>query len=336
MSTTVTLRSSDGDEVTKEVRIAPMSRTSDWIIWKPRSSGDFTLTLDVPKHSDEVIVDNNRLTAPIAIREEKLRVLVVESYPRWEYRYLRNALSRDPGVDVSCLLFHPGLTKVGGGNKDYIKQFPAGLDELSKYDVVFLGDVGVGDGQLTAEQCRLIKGLVEFQASGLVFMPGMQGRQFSLLDTELGDLCPVVLDPAQPGGWGSRTPNHFELTETGRASLLTKLADTQDDNVEVWEGLPGFQWYAPVLRAKAGSEVLAVHKDAGNEFGRLPLAGHANLRRRQGAVHGHRRRLAVAQGGRGQVSLSLLGPGRAVDGLSAKHGQGRDHAAVLRARPAAG
>ncbi len=100
-------------------------------------------------------------------------MLVVESYPRWEYRYLRNALSRDPGVELSCLLFHPGLTKAGGGNKDYIKQFPAGLDELSKFDVVFLGDVGVDDGQLTAEQCRLLKGLVEHQASGLVFMPGL-------------------------------------------------------------------------------------------------------------------------------------------------------------------
>ena len=66
----------------------------------------------------------------------------------------------------------------------------------------------------------------------------------SLLDTELGDLCPVVLDRSQPGGWGSRTPSHFELTELGRRSLLTKLADTQDDNIEVWEGLPGFQWYA--------------------------------------------------------------------------------------------
>jgi hypothetical protein len=270
-STTVRLRTSDGDEVTKDLRIAPMGRTSDTLTWKPKSTGDFTLTLDVPKHTDETLVDNNKITAPIAIREEKLRVLVVESYPRWEYRYLRNALSRDPGIDVSCLLFHPGLSKGGGGNKDYIKQFPDGLDELSKYDVVFLGDVGVEDGQLTPEQCRLLKGLVEHQASGLVFMPGWQGRQLSLLETELGDLCPVVLDPSQPGGWGSRTPSHFELTETGRRSLLTKLADTQDDNAEVWEGLPGFQWYAPVLRAKAGAEVLCVHKDASNEYGRLPL-----------------------------------------------------------------
>jgi len=269
--TTVTLKTSDGEEVTEEVRIAPMGRTSGSVLWKPVKIGDVTLTLTVPKHPDETLTDNNQLTAPIAIREEKLRVLVVESLPRWEYRYLRNALSRDPGVEVTCLLFHPGLSKVGGGNKDYIKQFPAGLDELSKFDVVFLGDVGVDGGQLTPEQCRLLKGLVEHQASGLVFMPGWQGRQFSLLDTGLGDLFPVVMDESQPGGWGSRTPGHFELTELGRRSLLTNLADTQDDNLQIWEDLPGFQWYAPVVRAKGGSEVLAVHKDMTNQHGRLPL-----------------------------------------------------------------
>jgi hypothetical protein len=270
-STTVTLRTSDGDDVAKEVRVLAMSRTNDWLVWKPKVTGDFTLTLTVPRHGEETLVENNKLTAPISIRDEKLRVLVVESYPRWEYRYLRNALSRDPGVELSCLLFHPGLSKPGGGNKDYIKQFPAGKDELSKFDVVFLGDVGVEDGQLTEEQCRLLKGLVEHQASGLVFIPGWQGRELSLMGTELGDLCPVLLDAGQPGGWGSRIANHFELTESGRRSLLTKLADTQDDNAEVWEGLPGFQWYAPAVRAKAGSDVLCVHKDAANEYGRLPL-----------------------------------------------------------------
>jgi hypothetical protein len=270
-ATTVTLKTSDGEEVTEEVHIAPMGRTSGSLLWKPVKIGDVTLTLTVPKHPEETLTDNNQLTAPITIRQEKLHVLVVESLPRWEYRYLRNALSRDPGVDVNCLLFHPGLSKVGGGNKDYIKQFPAGLDELSKFDVVFLGDVGVDGGQLTAEQCRLLKGLVEHQASGLVFMPGWQGRQFSLLDTALGDLFPVVMDESQPGGWGSRTPGHFELTELGRRSLLTNLADTQEDNLEVWEDLPGFQWYAPVVRAKGGSEVLTVHKDMTNQHGRLPL-----------------------------------------------------------------
>ena len=269
---TVTLRASDGQTETKEVRIAAMSRTSDAIVWKPSEIGQFSLELEVPQNSAEIITDNNQLTAPIAIRQEQLKVLVIESYPRWEYRYLRNALSRDAGVEVSCLLFHPGLSKVGGGNKDYIPSFPAGLDELSQFDVVFLGDVGVEDGQLTAEQCRLLKGLVEQQASGLVLMPGWQGRQFTLLETELKDLYPVELNATQTGGWGSRTPNHFELTELGRRSLLTKLADTQGrEHASLGEPARLSMVRTGLLRSKPGAEVLCVHKDVTNQYGRLPL-----------------------------------------------------------------
>lgn len=269
--TTVTLHTSDGETVAKEIRIAAMGRTNQFIEWKPQSIGDYTVTMRVAPHADETLPDNNELAAPIAIRQEQLRVLLVESQPRWEYRYLRNALSRDPGVQLACLLFHPSLSKVGGGSSDYIKEFPSGLDQLGQYDVIFLGDVGIGEGQLTAEQCRLLRGVVEHQASGLVLMPGMYGRQLTFLDSDLDDLFPVVLDSAQPNGWGSRTPSQFALTETGRRSLLTRLADAQEENLEVWDGLPGFQWYAPVLRARAGSEVLCVHKDVANQYGRLPL-----------------------------------------------------------------
>lgn len=268
---TVRLTISGGKTIDQRVLISAMGRTSDAILWKPEEDGDYTLSLDLPTHPDERIRSNNTRETPIAIREEKLRVLVVESLPRWEYRYLRNALSRDPGVEVSCLLFHPGLSKVGGGNRDYIPAFPDGLDQLLEYDVVFLGDVGLGEKQLSEEQCRLLKGLVEQQASGLVFMPGMKGNMLSLVDSPLAELLPVVFDSAQPTGWGSRTPNHFALTELGRRSLLTKLADTQDRNMQVWEDLPGFQWHAPVTRAKAGTDTLAVHQESSNNFGRIPL-----------------------------------------------------------------
>ncbi len=107
-SAVVTMTSTDGSKVTREIRIAAMGRTTDAVLWKPENVGDYTLTLSIPPHGEERITDNNERLAPIAVREEKLKVLVVESLPRWEYRYLRNALSRDPGVEVSCLLFHPG------------------------------------------------------------------------------------------------------------------------------------------------------------------------------------------------------------------------------------
>ena len=199
-------------------------------------------------------------------------MLVVESYPRWEYRYLRNALSRDPGVEVSCLLFHPGLEQSRRRQQGLHQgSFPAGLDELSKFDVVFLGDVGLEDGQLTPNNAGCCEGLVEHQASGLVFMPGWQGRQFSLLETPLGRPLPGGARRGTAGRLGFATPSHFELTELGAAACSPSWPTRRTNNVEVWEDLPGFQWYAPVVRAKAGSEVLCVHKDATNEYGRLPL-----------------------------------------------------------------
>ena len=267
----VVVETSDGQTFSKQVRLASMGKTTDVISWTPAAVGDFTVTVRVPPQPGELLPDNNTRTTPVSIRQEKLRVLVVESMPRWEYRYLRNALSRDPGVELSCLLFQPGLSKVGGGNKDSIKQFPGSLDELSAFDVVFLGDVGLADGQLTEEDCRLLKGLVEYQASGLVFMPGWLGNEMSLADSPLGDLLPVVLDAARPEGAGTPLPGRFALTDKGRTSLLTRLADSAEENVVVWESLPGFQWYGPVLRAKAGSEVLAVHDDVANDYGRIPL-----------------------------------------------------------------
>ena len=267
----VELKDSDGTIIKQSVRVGAMGRTSDAMLWKPATTGDYTVSLSIAPHPDERNRDNNQKETPISIREEKLKVLVIESYPRWEYRYLRNALSRDPGVEVSCLLFHPNLTKVGGGNRDYIRVFPETLEALAQFDVIFLGDVGVEPRQLTEEQCRLLKGLVEQQASGLVFMPGVKGYSQSLVDSPLGPLLPVVMDAAQPTGVGSSTPSHFALTELGRKSLLTKLADTGEDNLQVWENLPGFQWHAPIIRAKAGTDILAVHQESSNEYGRIPL-----------------------------------------------------------------
>jgi hypothetical protein len=270
VNATLTLTPSSGEPVRTQVTIPANGQAADTIQWTPHEKGEFELTVSLPVDQDEAVAENNARVVPISIREEELRVLVVESQPRWEYRYIRNALERDPGVQVSCLLYHPGLNKPGGG-KGYLSTFPKTLEELAGYDVIFIGDIGVEAGQLTQENCRLIKAVVQSHASGLVWMPGMRGAQLSLMETELEELYPVVLDPTQPRGWGSRVPAQMELTETGRRSLLTQLENADDANAELWATLPGFQWYAAIIRARAGSEVLATHKTQSTPYGRLPL-----------------------------------------------------------------
>jgi hypothetical protein len=267
--TIVRLRDDTGREKTKEIVLAPGVPTYDAILWRIEKEGSATLELSVPVADGERIESNNARKFTLAGRPESIKVLVIETLPRWEYRYLRNALSRDPGVDLSCLLFHPQLGK--GAGPDYIQDFPTKPEELSKYDVIFIGDVGVAPDQLTKEQCELLRGLVENQASGIVFMPGPQGNQFSLLDTALGDLIPVIYDDTAKGGVNDPVASPLSLTGEGRTSLLTMLADSEEANPDVWRSLPGFHWHAPVLKSKGGTEVLAVHANRRGRFGPIPL-----------------------------------------------------------------
>ncbi|MCH2202049.1 MAG: VWA domain-containing protein [Fuerstiella sp.] len=265
----VSVNGTGTDVVEKTVRVSGMGQLNDTVEWKPEKTGDYELTVSIPVIAEETIAENNEVNLPINIRNEALQVLIVESYPRWEYRYLRNALERDPGVQVNCLLFHPGLDGVGGG-RGYLKQFP-GDTELFKYDVVFLGDVGVSTNQLTQEDCENIRQLVRSHAGGLVFLPGFRGQQKTLLTTELNELYPVVPDVTQPQGVGIMEPARFSLTESGRRSLLTRLEADNERNEEIWRSLPGFQWYAATARARIGTDVLVTHDSESTRFGRIPL-----------------------------------------------------------------
>jgi hypothetical protein len=267
--TVVRLRDDAGRVHTKDIVLPPNSETYDSILWRIEKEGSSTLELSVPVSDGELVATNNSRKFTIAGRPEKIRVLVIESLPRWEYRFLHNALSRDPGVEVSCLLFHPELGP--GGGRNYIEKFPEKREDLAKYDVIFLGDVGMKNGQLTKEQCALIRGLVENQASGVIFMPGPQGNQMSLLDTELSDLIPVILDEDKPTGFSESIAAPLTLTTEGRGSLLTMLGNNEQENPEIWRRLPGFYWHAPVIKAKGGSEVLAVHGNRRGKYGPVPL-----------------------------------------------------------------
>jgi hypothetical protein len=267
--TVIRMRDDKGNEQSKNIVIPPNAETYDSLLWRIRKEGASTLELSLPVHERERIATNNTRKFSIAGRPEKIRVLVVESLPRWEYRFLRNALSRDPGVELSCLLFHPTLGP--GGGPHYISSFPSKPEDLAPYDVIFLGDVGIGNEQLTKEQCTLIRGLVENQASGVVFLPGSRGNQFSLLDTDLADLMPVVLDDTQRNGIRDPLAAPLTLTSEGRSSLLTLLGENEEENPEIWRQLPGFQWHAAVIKAKAGAEVLAVHGNSRSKFGAAPL-----------------------------------------------------------------
>lgn len=271
ITTQITLRSpADGTEKTIPLHIPAHGEASDSIIWKIPDRENNRLELSVPVQPGELLEPNNNYTFTLSGRDEAINVLVIDTLPRWEYRFIRNALHRDPGVHVNTLLLHPGLDIPGEG-PGYLTRFPESLEDLSRYDVVFVGDVGLGGKGLSSHQASLLKGLVANQAGGLVLLPGHQGNQFQLLDSDLGALFPVTFERGMPQGTTSSEVMSLALTREGNRSLLTLLSDHEEENDLIWRNLPGFNWYAPVQRAKAGTQVLAVHATRKNRFGRIPL-----------------------------------------------------------------
>jgi uncharacterized membrane protein len=269
VKTTVTITDNLGESAKKDITIPAQGDVEDSILWSPREVGHVRAKVELPVEADEAIAENNQRSFEMAVRVEKLKVLVVDSLPRWEYRYLRNALARDPGVDLHCLLWHPDIGP--GGGLDYLSAFPDSKETLAPYDVVFLGDVGIGQGELTEQDAELLKGLVEQQGSGLVFVPGRRGREATFLNSPLGDLFPVELDSSKPGGVGLENEAQLMLTSTGKRHWLTRFDSEEDKNDELWKQLPGFFWSASVEKSRPGSEVLAVHGALRNQWGRMPL-----------------------------------------------------------------
>lgn len=262
--------SSDKDESqVQKITLPAFSEIQNSFLFYPETEGKRVLEIQVPVQENEITGVNNYRQISFSVRKETLKVLVVDSLPRWEYRYLRNALERDPGVEMSCILYHPGMGP--GGGKHYLSEFPSTREALSPYDVIFLGDVGIGDGELTEENAELIKGLVEQQSSGLVFVPGRRGRILTFNDSPLEDLLPVQLDEAQSNGFPLQNENPINLTTRGSGHLLTRFEMDESLNSELWENLPGFFWSAPVLKSRPGTEVLGVHGSLRNQWGRLPM-----------------------------------------------------------------
>ena len=72
-------------------------------------AGTAALSLAVGPLDGDARPDNDRRTVMIQVADDKANVLLVDGEARWEFRYLRNALARDPHVKVKAVVFHqPG------------------------------------------------------------------------------------------------------------------------------------------------------------------------------------------------------------------------------------
>ena len=70
--------------------------------YQPKVPGDYLLIFRIDPRPEENTAHNNYLTHRLRVADDKIKVLYVEHPPRFEYRYLKNSLVRDPKILAHC------------------------------------------------------------------------------------------------------------------------------------------------------------------------------------------------------------------------------------------
>jgi len=223
--------------------------------------------------ADETDGGNNIRTTPLKVVNDKIKVLLVEESPRWDYRYLYAMLNRDKRIELKTLLFegdpnpNPGATAT---NSPHISEFPANKTELYQYHVVIFGDVN--PDHLNSVQKQNLNSFVSEYGGAFVMIAGKRHSPHAWGATEhneVGRMLPVEFSPLVAGAddQAATEPVFVKLTTLGRQSSMLRLARVEPDeknpaetidviNMRAWLDLPPIYWMAPNVKPKLSAEVL--------------------------------------------------------------------------------
>jgi hypothetical protein len=267
---TVRLRDRDRDLVlaTQQVDIpADDQPVAVRLQHRPREVGDVTFVIEVDPVEREFQTRNNSLERRVSVREEKLRVLFVESYPRFEYRFLKHLLERDPSIELHVLLLEADL-EYAEMDRTAITHFPTSKEELRTYDVILFGDVN--PFYLNENQLRNLSDFVLDKGGGLALLAGPRYMPIAYRDTPLETVIPIDFTGAQTGA-PAREPFQPVLTVEGRANPIFRLGQDDEESLKIWASLPGHYWMFEAPQRKPGALPLAVHPSRTGDQGPLPV-----------------------------------------------------------------
>lgn len=261
----------DGQEVQRQnvVLGADEQKQEVRFTYTPDHAGRFYYTVAASPLTGEVTLANNKRSFVQTVIDKKLKVLYVEDEPRYEFRYLRNAILRDTSLDFACLLLSGDDVTEGGEGNIPVKAFPNDEKTLFDYDIIVLGDVP--RSYFSSAQLDNLRRFVEDRGASLLVIAGEQHMPHEYSGTPLEAVLPAVIS-ASPDPITTDEEFKWQLTPEGKRSPITQIEDDATENAHVWETmLPGMFWAAGVPRAKPGATILAQHPTRRNADGPYPL-----------------------------------------------------------------
>ncbi|MCK6491258.1 MAG: hypothetical protein L6R48_23650 [Planctomycetes bacterium] len=273
-------------EVVREEQVAfagaaEVTRTIEVV---PDREGVFTYAAEVPVQADEPNPRNNRRARPgVRVVDRRLRLLMADRSPRWEWRFAKGV------VDADRQRIAPAyLLQQGDAGERTLRRLPARAADWRGYDAAILGDLD--PAAIAPDELAALEEWVKVQGGGLLVVAGRQGMPGSFAGTPLAAMLPVEC-PAQPPvraadeqGASLRQAVRPLVAAEGEGHALLRLAADPAADRKAWAEAEGFAWIQPVRRLKRGATALLVHPSlrAGDEP--MPL-------------------LAIHRYGRGQVAF---------------------------------
>ncbi|MBL1218889.1 MAG: VWA domain-containing protein [Planctomycetes bacterium] len=207
--------------------------------------------------SNDLLADNDAETIEIDMIDRPLRVLFIEGYPRWEYRYFKNMLIRERSIDSSVILLSADRDFAQEGNTP-VTRMPMTAEELDPYDIIVIGDVPAD--VLTPDQAEAVRTHVAEHGAGLLWMAGPRSTPGTYQSSALATLLPLrTIEQPSPlirpttvaRSELARRLGMLDLLRQGRSAWPT-LADSSLG----WTELKWIQQLEPAM-LKPAVEVLA-------------------------------------------------------------------------------
>jgi len=219
-----------------------------------------TFVASVNPVEGELTVVNNSQKFTVGVSTRRQRVLILDSRSRWETRYLRNSLERDPNWEVDAFLLQAGREAVRFSQGDIDREYPQTLEQWLHYDLIVLGELQPGslDSLAVANLLQFVSG----SGGGLIVVDGQRGYWRDSSFAALTQVLPVqFVDDANVGVDANSGPDERQLwsvvlSEFGQRLPAMQLSQQPEQNQQLWQQLPAMQFVATVTPSP-GSQVLA-------------------------------------------------------------------------------
>ncbi len=241
--------------------------------------GDHPFRVSLPEWEGETRADNNHRDVVLRVVDDRSRVLLVDSEPRWEFRYLEIALARDPRIETRAVLFdqpYLGILPAPFFNRTWPPpQNDGTVPGVTDRDLIIVGDVSAS--QLTDQRWVELERFVAEQGGVLVLIAGRTSLPLQIAAESFRTLLPITnprLSVASARAAAS-PPNRgwsWSLSREGDQQAFLQLAGDHAANRAIWDLLPGAGWAIDGV-PKPGATVWAYGRDEATQTA-VPLIVH--------------------------------------------------------------